>query len=533
MQAVPAWTRHGWPRGCSLVATVCGVFALVGGLASLGAWLFDIPGLADWNNRGLSIQPNTGLAIAFAGAALLALTQGSARWCTRLAMLPALIGTATLFEHLSGIDLGIDTLLTMDRDWGAHGTTAPGRMGLPASLILAAMGVALIVRARGAGGHRLTNALALLALPLSALSMVAYFLGAATLYDLPRYTAIAWQTSVMLSALAAGVLASNWRLAPLSVLMEEGGAGEIARRSLPFVVMVPLALAWIRVETQRAGVFSTEVGTTILVLVLILLCITGVLWGVRAVRRREVDLATLAAQLQEADRRKDEFLATLAHELRNPLAPLANGLDLMTRDASLAATPRQLVTMMQRQVVLLRRMVDDLLDISRITRGHFELRRDTIDLRDVVARAVETVRDLATRNRHDVQVQVPETPLYVFGDGDRLAQVVGNLLHNACKYTPDGGRIELAALRGEREASIVVRDNGVGIPAHLRERVFEMFAQVDTSLERSHGGLGIGLTLVRRIVDKHGGVVSARAPEQGAGSEFVVALPLSRVAQDA
>jgi signal transduction histidine kinase len=443
------------------------------------------------------------------------------------------MGAATLFEHLAGVDLGIDTLLTMDREWGARSTTAPGRMGLPASLILLSMGVALMVRARGAGGHWLTNVLALVALPLSALSMIAYFLGAATLYDLPRYTAIAWQTSVMLFALATGVLVSNWRLPPLAVLMETGGAGAIARRSLPFVVLVPLALAWVRVEAQRAGVFGTAVGTTILVLVLILLGCLGVLWGVRAVRRRESDLALLATQLQEGARRKDEFLATLAHELRNPLAPLANALDLMTRDANLAATPRQLVTMMQRQVALLRRMVDDLLDISRITRGHFELRRDTIDLRDVVARALETTRDLAARSRHDVQVQLPDAPLLVFGDGDRLAQVVGNLLHNACKYTPDGGRIELAALRGEREASIVVRDNGIGIPPHLRERVFEMFAQVDTSLERSHGGLGIGLTLVRRIVDKHGGVVSARAPAQGEGSEFIVALPLSRVPQEA
>jgi signal transduction histidine kinase len=514
------------------VALAAAAFAMAGSLVTLAGWLFDVRRLADWNDSGISTQPNSALAMFAAGAALLALSRDRPRWCTRLAVVPLFFGAVTLVEHLAGISLGIDTLLGLHREWGTTATTAPGRMGLPASTVLTMLGVALVARSRGARAHPLSNVLALVALPVAALSMVAYVLGAASLYELPRLTAIAWPTSIMLFALAIGVVASNWRLSPVAVLLESGGAGMVMRRSLPFIVVVPLALAWLRVELQRTGVFGTAVGTTVLVLVLIALAFMGTLSWAGALRRRESELATLAARLQEADRRKDEFLATLAHELRNPLAPVTNALELLRRDGTLAPTPQTLVAMMQRQVALLRRMVDDLLDISRITRGHFDLRRETIDLRDVVARSVETMRDTAAQHRHALTVALPDAPLQVFGDADRLTQVVGNLLHNACKYTPDGGRVEVEVRRGEREAHIVVRDNGVGIPAPLRERVFEMFAQVDTSLERAHGGLGIGLTLVRRIVDKHGGVVGARAPAEGPGSEFVVSLPLSRITQD-
>lgn len=515
------------------MAFAAGLLACAGGGATLAGWWLDAQRLTDWPSLGISTQPNTALSLMFAGAALLALVLGRVRCCAGLAAVPVVLGGATLAEHLFAIDLGIDAVLLMERAWGDRGTTTPGRMGMPASVALLTIGTALILRTRSPASQRASNLLALLTLPLAAVSLLAYLFGANPLFDSPRYTAIAFQTSLMLFALAAGVLASHWRSLPVSVLVEDGGAGEVARRSLPFIVLVPLGLSLFRYQAQASGLLSPAVAVTVLLLVLMGMMGAGLLWVAALIRRRESALAAMAAQLREADRRKDEFLATLAHELRNPLAPLANGLELMRRDAALGAQPQQLVAMMQRQTALLRRMVDDLLDISRITRGHYELRRDTIDLREVVARAVETTRNLAVQHAHTLQIDLPDAPLCVFGDADRLSQAIANLLHNACKYTPDGGRIEVMAAQDGGEARIVVRDNGVGIPPHLRERVFEVFTQVDTSLERSHGGLGIGLTLVRRIVDKHGGLVSAHAPATGVGSEFVVALPLSRVAQDA
>jgi PAS domain S-box-containing protein len=235
--------------------------------------------------------------------------------------------------------------------------------------------------------------------------------------------------------------------------------------------------------------------------------------------------ARLYERLLEQDRRKDEFLAMLAHELRNPLAPILTGLHVLrvSDDAEQAARVRG---MMDRQVRHLVRMVDDLLDVSRITRGKVALRREPIDLRSVLHSAIETARPSIDAGRHAFSYEPPALPLQVDGDPTRLSQVVANLLNNAAKYTPPGGRIRLQAGVEDGHACIRVSDDGIGIPADMLERVFDMFAQVGGSIDRAQGGLGIGLTLVRRLVDLHGGRVSARSPGAGQGSTFSVRLPL-------
>jgi PAS domain S-box-containing protein len=231
--------------------------------------------------------------------------------------------------------------------------------------------------------------------------------------------------------------------------------------------------------------------------------------------------------LHEADRRKDEFLAMVAHELRNPLAPIRNGLHLLRLAEPGGETAAQAQAMMERQLAHLIRLVDDLLEVSRISRGKIELKRGRIDLGGAVRSAVEQARPALEASRQRLDIALPAEPLVLEADFVRLAQVVANLLNNAAKYTSSGGRVELAVRREGAEALISVRDNGIGIPQELLPRVFDMFAQAGERRSHAEGGLGIGLALARRLVELHGGRVEARSEGPGRGSEFVVHLPLT------
>jgi PAS domain S-box-containing protein len=230
--------------------------------------------------------------------------------------------------------------------------------------------------------------------------------------------------------------------------------------------------------------------------------------------------------LVDADRRKDEFLATLAHELRNPLAPLRSGLEVLKLAGDNTETAARARGMMERQLAQMVRLIDDLLDVSRITRGRLELRKERVELAGVVQSAVEGSRPLIVASAHRLTVTLPPEPVYLDADPVRLAQVFANLLTNAAKYTDRGGHVELTAARHSGAVVVAVKDTGIGIaPEHL-PRLFQMFSQVGRSLERAQGGLGIGLTLVKRLVEMHGGTVQAGSDGPGKGSEFVVRLPV-------
>ena len=243
-------------------------------------------------------------------------------------------------------------------------------------------------------------------------------------------------------------------------------------------------------------------------------------------RRLEDDLRRLAADLSDADRRKNEFLAMLAHELRNPLAPISNAVHAL-RLRSDAASVRLAGEMLERQVGQMARLVDDLLDMSRITRGRIELRKERVEFAAIVNQAVDAVRALYSSMNHQLSVTLPMQPVYLDADPTRLAQVVGNLLNNACKFTDSGGQIALRVDLVGRDVVLRVRDNGIGIEPAQLPRLFEMFTQVDTSLDRSRGGLGIGLTLVKTLVELQGGRVEAHSEGLGRGSEFVIRLPVA------
>jgi PAS domain S-box-containing protein len=259
----------------------------------------------------------------------------------------------------------------------------------------------------------------------------------------------------------------------------------------------------------------------------------GVLVDITDRKSLEEELRVRIAQLRDTDRRKDEFLATLAHELRNPLAPIRNSLQILKIPRIDAATVQQTRAMMERQVQHLVRLVDDLLDVSRVMRAKIELRREPIELGTVIARAVETAQPLIEVQGHRLELSLPQEPMLVEGDTVRLAQVVGNLLTNSAKYTDANGNIWVSVAREGGMAVLKVRDNGIGIAPDMLPHVFELFVQADHSTSKAQGGLGIGLTLAKNLTEMHGGTIEAHSPGLGAGCEFTVRLPLLMRSTDA
>ena len=300
-----------------------------------------------------------------------------------------------------------------------------------------------------------------------------------------------------------------WSDFPLLVLTEEGADSELVLRTLETLGNVTLLERPVRVPALVSAVRAALRG-----------------------RRRQYQIRNylgesdrIAAALREADRRKDEFLAILAHELRNPLAPLRNGLEalrLKPHDPEATAWARAL---MERQVTQMVRLIDDLLDLSRVSRGRIELKHERSDVASLIHGALEVCGAAVAASRHKLTLDLPKESLPLTCDPTRLVQVICNLISNAAKYTPPGGQIDVSARRRDGSYEISVRDTGIGIPPDMLQKVFDMFTQVAQSVERSQGGLGIGLTLVKRLVEMHGGTVEARSAGPGQGSEFVVRLP--------
>ena len=248
----------------------------------------------------------------------------------------------------------------------------------------------------------------------------------------------------------------------------------------------------------------------------------------RRVQERTAELQEAALALKEANRRKDEFLATLAHELRNPLAPIRNSLHLMSQPAANAAVQEKARATMERQLKQLVRLVDDLLDINRISKGKLQLVKTPLELSEAINSAVETSRPLIVEMQQELHIDLPPEPVVVDADLVRLAQALMNLLNNAAKYSPKNTVIDLKVERKDSEALITVRDHGIGIASEQLPRIFDIFSQVDPALDRSRGGLGIGLSLVKSLVELHGGTIEARSEGLGKGSEFTIRLPIAK-----
>jgi signal transduction histidine kinase/ActR/RegA family two-component response regulator len=521
------------------VSGAAGLFALAGGVISLIGWGTGVERLTDWGS-GIAIKANTAVAFATLGTALvLAAAFPSARLLIRvLGVFAALLGGLTLIEHIASLDFGIDTLL-FEEPPGAPATAAPGRMGPPAAVGFLALGTAITLLTAGAKARTASVALGIGVLGLGLLSLVGYWYGAEAMYAIPRISGIAAQTAAMLAVLGSGVIAACPDRQPMRTLCEESDAGIVARRLVPLVIMLPLVVGWLRIRGQQLGYYDSVFGTAMRSVIEAAL-FTGVSWwGVRALRARDVQKNEALSQLRDserrltqtlesmkdADRRKDEFLATLAHELRNPLAPIRNASMVLLSKGLPETRLRWGAEVINRQVEHMARLLEDLLDISRISRNRLELRREWLELAAVVNSALETSRPFIDAGRHKLTIELPPAPIYVDGDPVRLAQVFSNLLNNAAKYTEPEGQLSLTASIEGHDVVVRVRDNGIGIARGMLPRIFDMFAQAPPAMRRAQSGLGIGLSLAKGVIDLHGGRIEAHSAGAGEGSEFIVRLP--------
>ena len=509
------------PRYLRRLSAVLGLYALIAGVISLGGWAFDIPRLTDWLNDGVSIQPNTAVLIALAGAAVVFLQYGYGKFTLVFGGIVAAFGGLNLLQYITGADLGFNHQLLFGREWGQEATVTPGRFGPPASISFVFIGISLMLLGmRDHTARRYVPGLALVVILLMMFSLLGYLFNARNFYAIPWLSAIALPSATMLLALAVSVIISMPDHQPMLLLCERSSAGTMARTVLPIlVVMIPLVI-WLRSKGYEYELFDVGTGRA-LSAALLVLGVVGLMWiALLALRRRE-------QREREADRRKDEFLATLAHELRNPLAPISNATSILKLAHDDREVFERATGTIERQLAHLVRLVDDLLDMSRISRGKLELRREHIELASVIHQAVETCRPMAEAASQEVTVTLPAQSIYLNADPVRLSQVVSNLLNNASKFAGQRGRINLTVSRRDRDVEITVKDDGIGIPPAMLNAIFEMFLQVDQSLERSQSGLGIGLTLARRLVELHNGHIEALSEGLGKGSEFVVRLPVT------
>lgn len=508
------------PRSFRILAALLGWCTLGASLMSFSGWVFDIPRLTSWVLDEISIQPNTAVLIALASAAIILLPYQQGRLALVLGAIVALGGGLNLLQYMMGVDFGFNHQLLFGREWGQGATMAPGRFGPPASICFVLLGLSLLLLVRDEDHRRRVPGLAIVVVLLMVFSLLGYIFGARNFYAIPWLSAISLPSAIMLMALALGIILSVPEQHPVLLLSERSSAGAMARTVLPIlVVMIPL-LIWLRIKGHELGFF--DIGTSrALGAAVLMLAVVSLMWiALMALRRRE--------QIErEANQRKDEFLATLAHELRNPLAPISNAAAILKVAGSNPEVLVRATEMIERQTAHLVRLVDDLLDLSRISRGKMELRRRHVELTAIIHQALETCAPMAEAAGQKIIVDLPSQPIYLDADSARLVQVVTNLLSNACKFTSQPGQVMLIIEQQGDYAVIRVKDQGIGIPANLLSYIFEMFSQVDQSLERSQGGLGIGLTLAKQLVELHSGTIEAHSAGVGKGSEFVIRLPMS------
>lgn len=813
-------------------------YALLGGFVSSLGWVLDVPRLTDWIGNGISIQPNTALAASLAGASLILALWGARRAAAVLGGVVGLVGASVLFEHLTGINLGVDTLLMFGRSWGTAGALAPGRMGPPGAISWTLIGAALVSGTRGAKARAAVPVIAMLTLLIALLSTIGYLYGAQLFYTLPRVTIIALQTSSFVLALSVGLLLSVPERSPMRRLLEDSAAGALLRRAIPMVFLVPIVLGFLRLLGQRAGLYDGDFGTALRTLVEIVF-FAGLLWWMARVIRRQTRLASARERLVEAidhrlagvlgslsdpfvmfdrdfrfsfvndmaesvmrksraelighnvwqvfpesvgnvsfaelhramaervtveyesyyepwkqwffskayptgdgglalffrdvterklneealragrrqlqvdlaamtrlqalstqlvpaddlnsllyqilvaaaeitgtakasiqiydpaterlrlvahqgygqrfldrfresgcgpicdkaaatherviiedvmfDERlidpedrdvllddgiravlstplvsrdgrllgilnsqfrfphrpadhelryidllarmaadviersiveqalrqsegaertargdaerassiKDEFLATLSHELRSPLNAIMGWVRILEKRPADAKLAEEGIHVIARNAKAQSDLIADLIDMNRIISGKVRLEIGSVELADVIRCAVETTRPAAEGKHIRFELVMSPEADSIRGDAGRLEQIMCNLLSNAVKFTPKGGRVQVALTKTGSQADVTVSDTGVGIHAKFLPYVFDRFRQGDASTTREQGGLGLGLAIVKQLVELHGGTVHAESPGEGRGATFTVSLPLA------
>ena len=529
------------PLAAGVIVASLATFALLG-------WTFDITTakslIAGWR----VMVPATAASFIAIAVALIVAARGTHRPFTArsLALLALALPLISFIEYLTGARTGVENWFGVRFD---AASPVAGRMSPLTSVCLLSLGAAVATatstRARWIAVSRIASGSTLLA---AWLALLAVAFDIDRIADVPRFPGMAVLTIVLLAVAGWGTLTLSLHRDKRFRRSADRPFREAYALALAFIV--PVLVGWLRASVDPS--MPQQVVNALLVFVLSAALAT-IVWVYaarmadlrrdrervfgeleRRVDERTSELASSNAdlrvsedRLRHADRRKDEFLATLAHELRNPLAPIRTAVAILNSDLLTDAERRDARAIIDRQVAHMARLIDDLLDVSRITAGKLPVRRTHLSLHRLIEHAVGTVQPHIDKARHRLIVSLPDETVIIDGDESRLSQVFANLLHNACKYTEPGGEIVLSAsLPNDREVLISVRDNGIGIPPEFLPRVFEKFSQVAPALARSQGGLGLGLSLVHGIVFAHGGRVEARSAGPGSGSEFVVQLPI-------
>jgi signal transduction histidine kinase/ActR/RegA family two-component response regulator len=522
---------------------LAGSFATAGGTTTLIGWALDVPRLSDWDGNGISMKTNAALCAAGAGAAVLALaprtvTAARIMGIRFLAATAASIGFITLLEHTVGWNAGIDTLLFTE-SVGARATAAPNRMGPPASLSFTLIGVALGLLTVRSSARRAALVLGGLTLALSSFSLIGYAYGAPELFSVDTLTGIAPQTGLMIHGLGWAIVALAIDRGGATLILGDGPGGAMMRRLGPLAVAVPLVLGLGALTAHAAGLASVPLATASVALGTALFLLTFVIRTARhiedtgaALVQSEARYRTAFEEAERAARAKDDFIATVSHELRAPLNSVLGWSHLLKGESLDARTRREAAEAIDRGVRAQTRLIDDLLDVSGIMAGKLRLDVQSVNLVQVIDATLEAVRPAAEAKDLTVHAMLDPHAGALTGDPNRLQQVVWNLLANAAKFTPKGGRIEVHLQRVDSHIELRVSDTGDGIAAADLPRVFERFHQADSSITRRHGGLGLGLTIVKHLVELHGGTVTATSAGPGLGSTFSVRLPVPIVRLD-
>ena len=517
------------------MAVAAALYAIGAGTLTLLGWALRIPRLTDWTNAGINMKANPSLGAVVAGAALLvlALAPRQTALVRALAVPVALLGGLTLVQHLFRVDLGIDGRLFQEPP-GAAATMAPGRMGPPASLAFLFLGLGLFLACGTPRARRTATGLAMVVLALAALSLVGYLFGVRELYGLASITGISFQMGTVSAVLAIGLMAAIPGHGIAGVLNRDDPGGAMVRRLLFPMIAISLVVGWTRLQGERLGFYGTAFGTAARTLLEMGLFLALLWWTAnvlsrqaRVLRESEERERTARREAETANRLKDQFLATISHELRAPLNAILGWIHLLKKETATREMVSSGLEVIERNARVQSKLIADLLDVSRIVSGKLRLELQPMDLRVVVVTALEGIAPAAAaKGVHLAQILEPG-PCMVEGDPARLQQVVANLLSNAVKFTPADGTVAVALQRTGEEAEVRVQDTGKGIRPEFLAHVFDRFRQEDAGASRAHGGLGLGLSIVKQLVDLHHGKVEAWSAGDGAGATFTLRLPLA------
>jgi len=522
----------------SLTIAVLSICILIG-------WMTNNEILKGSLAAGIAVKTNTAIAFLCSAIALalhlkenskntLHLTEGT------LGLIVTLIGALTLIQHFFEWNLGIDELLFSEPE-GVTATTSPNRMGPPASIcfILSGISILLLSTRRGYAAE-IASKLGVLIGVIALLPSLGYLFGAKEIYGLAGYTGISLTTALLLLILSTAIISSCTGSAMLTLLQSPDAGGVLARRLLPPALFLPPLLGYVRTIGERSGLYDAALGRSLLIVAFILIFARLVWASARVLQTTDKERLDLfeseraaRSNAERANRFKDEFLATLSHELRTPLNAILGWTQLLKRKFKDNPELSSGLDIIERNSKLQAQLIADLLDMSRIISGKLRLELKQVNLAHILQAAIETIRISAEEKQITIEKHLGETDVIVLGDPNRLQQVFWNILSNSVKFTPSGGYIVISLRVEENVAEVSVTDTGQGIAPELLNQIFDRFIQADSSTTRKHGGLGIGLSVVKELIGLHKGAVSAISPGPGHGSTFFVTIPLASVSPTA